>query len=103
MLDDGYEVLAMSGECDLYSAPLFAASILAMIHKGARKLEIDMSKIHYLDSTGVGSIIRIIQAMRERRGRVRFRGIAGMPRRVLRLSNVMSLLEEREAAPGGAA
>jgi anti-sigma B factor antagonist len=97
-LEDGYEVLAMAGECDLYSAPLFAASVIAMIQKGERSLEIDMSEVRYLDSTGVGSIVRILQAMRERKGQVRFRGIGGMPRRVLKMSNVINLMVEREAA-----
>jgi len=99
-LEDGYEVVAMAGECDLYSAPLFAASVISMIHKGERSLEIDMSGLRYLDSTGVGSIVRILQAMRERQGKLRFSGIGGMPRRVLRMSNVISIMVEREAAAG---
>ncbi len=93
----------MAGECDLYSAPLFAISVVSMIRNGERKLEIDMSRLSYLDSTGVGSIIRILQAMRENKGELRFHGIGGMPRRVLRLSNVIGIMAERDGPGAGAA
>jgi anti-sigma B factor antagonist len=96
--DDGFEVVAVAGECDLYAAPLFAVSIIALIQKGERSLEIDMSKVEYLDSTGVGSIIRILQAMRAMNGKLRFSGIGGMPRKVLKLSNVINLMVERDVA-----
>lgn len=101
-LEDGYEVVAVAGDCDLYSAPPFAAFVISMIRQGERSLEIDMSGVRYLDSTGVGSIVRILQAMREERGRVRFSGIGGMPRKVLKMCNVISIMAEREAARGKA-
>ncbi len=84
----------MEGELDLYSAPAFAREALAVLEGGELSLEFDATNLIYLDSTGVGAIIRVVKAARERGARVRWRGIGGMPRRVLAMSNILPLLRE---------
>src|SRR5688572_25076351 len=81
------------GEMDLYNAPKFAQAILAHINTGGRKLLIDMTGMHYLDSSGVGALIRIIQQMTQVQGDVRFTGLGGSPRKVLEMSNIISLMK----------
>jgi anti-anti-sigma factor len=81
------------GEMDLYNAPKFAQAILAQISTGGRKLLIDMTEMHYLDSSGVGALIRIIQQMTQVQGDVRFTGLGGSPRKVLEMSNIISLMK----------
>jgi anti-sigma B factor antagonist len=84
----------LEGDCDLYDAPRFATAALASVAGGATRLRLDFSGVRYLDSTGVGAIIRILQAARKSGCEVRFRGIAGSPRRVLEMSSVISLMKE---------
>ena len=50
---DGGALVHLRGNCDLYSAPKFKASILERIEAGRARILIDMSEIDYLDSTGV--------------------------------------------------
>jgi len=88
--------IAAAGDCDLYEAPRFAADMLALIEAGARRLTLDFGAVAYLDSTGVGAIIRILQAARGRGAALRFRGIAGSPRRVLEMSGVLRVMLELE-------
>ncbi len=90
----GRELVRLDGDFDLYSAPKFAASIFERMELGERRLKLDLSKVAYMDSTGVGALIRILQAMKRLGGEIRFSGITGSPRRVLQMSNVISLMCE---------
>ena len=60
-----------------------------------------MSGVSYLDSTGVGAIIRLVQAAKKMGRELRFSGISGTPRRVLVMSNIISIMKE-DRAPGSA-
>ena len=88
------------GDCDLYAAPRFAADMLGRIGAGARRLSLDLSGVEYLDSTGVGAIIRILQEARKTGTWLGFSGIAGSPRKVLRMTNILALLREEDAPKG---
>ncbi len=91
--DDG-AIVSLRGDCDLYSAPGFKASVLKRIDMGIRRILIDMSGIEYLDSSGVGAIICILQAAKRVGGDIRFRGLAGHPRRVLERTNMLPFMRE---------
>ena len=86
--------IRLVGDFDLYNAPLFSAFILGRIEAGWKTLVLDLAGVGYLDSTGVGSLIRIAQALRKKGTRLRCRGLSGSPRRVLQMSNILPLLEE---------
>ncbi len=92
--DHGFENVIISGDCDLYAAPAFAKAMQSRIAAGARKLRMDFTEVNYLDSTGVGAIIRILQDSRRTGCELRFRGVGGSPRKVLRMSNILALMEE---------
>ena len=83
----------MVGECDLYHAPKFKNEILKKIEDGARRIVFDLGGVSYLDSTGVGAIICILQTLKRCKGEARFQGISGGPRRVLEMSNILPLLQ----------
>jgi anti-sigma B factor antagonist len=95
----GFEKVEMKGDCDLYAAPAFAKAMLAHIAEGNRRLRIDLSGVDYLDSTGVGAIIRILQEARKRGCELHFTGVGGTPRKVLRMSNILSLMHEDPSPP----
>lgn len=90
----GCERVEMIGDCDLYSAPEFSKAMLARIASGKKAMGFDLSKVDYLDSSGVGAIIRILQEARRSGCELRFRGIEGTPRKVLKMSNILALMRE---------
>lgn len=91
--DDDAE-LRLTGDFDLYHAPGFSTFVMSKIQGGWKTLLLDLGGVQYLDSTGVGAIIRIAQALRKKGARLRVRGLAGTPRRVLEMSNILPLIEE---------
>jgi anti-sigma B factor antagonist len=94
---DGFENVTIVGDCDLYAAPPFAKAMQACIAGGAKRLRLDLSSVGYLDSTGVGAIIRILQDAKRSGCELRFRGVEGTPRKVLKMSNILALMREDEA------
>lgn len=86
--------IRITGDFDLYHAPSFSTFVMGKIEAGWRTLLLDFSGVSYLDSTGVGSIIRIAQALRKKGTKLRVRGLSGTPRRVLEMSNILPLVEE---------
>lgn len=90
----GFENVTLKGDCDLYSAPAFAKAMMARLAGGGGRFRFDLSGVEYLDSTGVGALIRILQEAKKRSCELRFVGIAGSPRKVLKMSNILSLMRE---------
>ncbi|MDR2701702.1 MAG: STAS domain-containing protein [Spirochaetaceae bacterium] len=84
----------VTGDCDLYSSRELYAGVTGKMKDGFNRAVLDLSGVAYLDSSGVGAIIRIIKLAKENQITLRFRGIAGTPRKVLEMSNILSLIVE---------
>lgn len=91
---DGFVTYRLRGDCDLYNAPPFQRELSAAIASGERRIRLDCSGLEYLDSTGVGAIIRLLQTAKAAGAEILFEGLGGAPRKVLRLCNVLSLIRE---------
>ena len=86
--------IKITGDCDLYSVRDFYSGIEKILLTGCEKAILDMNGVAYLDSSGVGAIIRIIRLTKEKQIILRFRGIQKTPRKVLEMSNILSLITE---------
>jgi anti-sigma B factor antagonist len=93
---EGFECVALKGDCDLYAAPSFSKAMRDRIAGGAKRLRFDLSGVDYLDSTGVGALIRILQEARRSGTELKFSGIKGSPRKVLRMANILPLMHEEQ-------
>jgi anti-sigma B factor antagonist len=91
---DGFTLFSLKGDCDLYNAPRFMRAMTEALAAGLSKARIDCAGLRYLDSTGVGAIVKILQAAKLKGAEVRFAGLSGSPRKVLQLCNVISLMKE---------
>ncbi len=98
--DRGYQVIELSGDFDLYSAPGFTRAITELMGSGAYKLKLDLTEVRYLDSSGVGSLIKILQSAKHSGSAIVFCGITGAPRRILQMSNILLLMKEVDQAGG---
>lgn len=86
-------ILLLSGEIDLYSATELWRILSAVLNTGRKDLILDFEKVEYLDSSGVGVIINLLQTLKKQNGRLLVAGLKGMPRQVLEMSNIISLLQ----------
>ena len=58
-------VITVSGEVDLASSPELDTAIIAAIESGSSSLVIDLADVSFMDSSGLGVIVRGLKRCRE--------------------------------------
>jgi anti-sigma B factor antagonist len=66
----GVAVVALAGEIDLYTCPEFKQELLHVIADGANLIVVDLTKTTFIDSTALGVIIRGVDRLKQRDGRL---------------------------------
>ncbi|MFI7434504.1 STAS domain-containing protein [Micromonospora haikouensis] len=54
-----HTVLEVGGEVDVYTAPRLRERLLELIDGGARHVVVDLGRVDFLDSTGLGALKRL--------------------------------------------
>ena len=86
-------VVAPEGDLDLYASVAFGSVLLARMEAGTTRMVLDFAGVRYLDSSGVGALIRLLQRARTLGGEIRVANLKGTPKKVLEMSNIISLLK----------
>lgn len=81
-------VLPLDGEIDLHVSPRVAMSLAQMAKKKPAKLVVDLSKVSYIDSSGLAVLIEGMQAVEEYGGMF---AIAGMQETVRSIFEIARL------------
>jgi anti-sigma B factor antagonist len=61
-------VIALRGEIDVYTAPLLRQKIVDLVDEGALSIVVDMEKVDFLDSTGLGVLVEGLKRVKTRGG-----------------------------------
>lgn len=59
-----FEVLEVAGEIDVYTAIRLREAIVAAIDEGHIRLVVDVEKVQFLDSTGLGVLVGALKRVR---------------------------------------
>lgn len=59
-----FDVIEVSGEIDVYTAPRLREAIVGIVEGGRTKLIIDVEKVDFLDSTGLGVLVGALKKVR---------------------------------------
>ena len=54
-----HTVVGVTGEIDVASAPVLRDTLLAQLNRGVESLVVDLRGVTFIDSTGVGSLLRV--------------------------------------------
>src|SRR3954447_3208242 len=105
-VDDSTHVLLPKGEIDAVTAPQLGMRLLGLAEEGKTGVVVDLSRVTFMDSTGLGVLLNAVRALASRRGKL----VLVCPNeRVLRpfqvtgLVDRMSISRSREAALAGLA
>jgi anti-anti-sigma factor len=82
---DGSRMFFLSGELDLATLPLMESAIAPAVAKGG-PITLDLSGLMFIDSSGVGSIMRSVKALPS--GCIILHGVRNAAQRVLELMGV---------------
>jgi anti-sigma B factor antagonist len=58
-------VISVSGEVDLATSPELDSAVIAALESGAQGLAVDLSDVTFMDSSGLGVIVRGLKRCRE--------------------------------------
>ncbi|WP_217587386.1 STAS domain-containing protein [Lentibacillus saliphilus] len=81
-------IAVLVGEVDVYTAPKLKESLLFLVKKEQTMLEVDMTGVSYMDSTGLGVIISVLKAAKEHESQLR---LSNLQDSVMRLFHITGL------------
>jgi anti-sigma B factor antagonist len=99
---DDVVMVDLVGDIDLHVVPLVKEKIEPLIAEGKNKIVMDMAKVKYLSSAGIGALLRKKAEAREAGGDIKFINLSRTLRKTFELLGISGLLEvydsEKEAA-----
>jgi anti-sigma B factor antagonist len=82
---DALPVLRVRGDVDIYTAPRLKEAVLAALSLDARSLAIDLSRVEFMDSTGLEVLLSARKRTAERGGDLYVLGARKQVRRLFQL------------------
>jgi anti-sigma B factor antagonist len=61
---EDYLVLDVAGEIDVYTAPQLRERLIALVEGGARHVIVNLDRVEFLDSTGLGVLVGALKRLR---------------------------------------
>ena len=96
-------VLPLEGEIDLHVSPRIAVSLAQIAQRKQREVVVDLSRVNYIDSSGLAVLIEGMQNVEEYGGKFALTGLQENVRSIFeiaRLDQVFRIFPDVEAAFG---
>jgi anti-sigma B factor antagonist len=101
-----HTVLEVGGEVDVYTAPKLRERLVELVDGGARHVVVDLGRVDFLDSTGLGVLVGALKRLRAAGGTF---GLVCSKEPLLKIFRITALdqvfpiftsVDEAAAAPG---
>jgi anti-sigma B factor antagonist len=105
-VNDRTHVVSPTGEIDLLTAPTLGRRLLGLVDEGKTRLVVDLSKVTFMDSTGIGVLLNVLRRLGHRRGQLVLVCPTERIMRPFEISGLVGLLQifsSREEALGAVA
>ena len=99
--EDGIEVVDVGGEIDIYTAPRLRELLIDLAGKNSYQLVVNMDKVEFLDSTGLGVLVGGLKRVRAHDGSL---DLVCTQERILKIFRITGLTKvfgiHRDSGPG---
>ncbi|MDY6795681.1 MAG: STAS domain-containing protein [Actinomycetota bacterium] len=83
-----FSIISLCGEVDVYSAPKLRETIRDVVEKGNYNIVVDLEKVAFLDSTGLGVLVGGLKRVKPHKGEL---GIICSQEKILRIFRITGL------------
>ena len=87
---DGIEVIDVQGEIDIYTAPRLRELLIDLVSTGSYQLVVNLDKVGFLDSTGLGVLVGGLRRVRAHDGSL---DLVCTQQRILKIFRITGLTE----------
>lgn len=84
----GVTVIEIEGEIDLFHAGKLKKLVTTLFEKNVNRVIINMQKVSYIDSSGIGALLHIFSESKKRKLRIFFSNIHGSVKKVIDLTKL---------------
>ncbi|MDC7239052.1 MAG: anti-sigma factor antagonist [Spirochaetales bacterium] len=81
-------IVDIEGEMDLYNAYKLKELVSKMLDKGISHFVINMEKVEYIDSSGIGALIYVSSALKKKSARLVITSVHGSVKKVIELTKL---------------
>lgn len=90
-------ILVIIGEIDLYNAPEIKDIISKLIEERIYNVIIDLEKVSYIDSSGIGALISSLSNLKKYQGGLKIINVYASVKKVFELTKLTSFFEIYES------
>ncbi|RME91989.1 MAG: anti-sigma factor antagonist [Candidatus Hydrogenedentota bacterium] len=90
---DGVVILDIEGEIDLYNAPEIKDTIQKLIDEQKYNIIINLEKVSYIDSSGIGALISSLSNLKKYQGGLKIINVFASVKKVFELTKLTSFFE----------
>jgi anti-sigma B factor antagonist len=87
---DDMQVFELTGSLDIATSPTVRAALTSASERGSHRLIVDLTRVDFLDSTGLGALIGAQRRAKEFGGEVRLVAKEGQILRLLRITGLLA-------------
>src|SRR5438094_1342275 len=84
----GASLLSLRGEIDVYTAPRLRQAIIDLVEGGATRIVVDMERVDFLDSTGLGVLVGGLKRVKDKDGSMK---LVANQDRILKIFDITGL------------
>src|SRR5213595_2105836 len=85
---DSAALLTLRGEIEVYTAPRLRQAIIDLVDGGATRIVVDMEKVDFLDSTGLGVLVGGLKRVKMKDGSMK---LVANQDRILKIFDITGL------------
>ena len=90
---DSAAVIELVGDVDLYNAPQLQEAIRELLASGQHRILVDLSRVEYIDSSGLGTLVGGLRRAREQDGDLTIRDASPRVRKVLTVTGLHKIFD----------
>ncbi|MCB1147226.1 MAG: STAS domain-containing protein [Leptospiraceae bacterium] len=94
---DSIIILDIQGEIDLYNAPEIKDTIQRLIEQQKYNIIINLEKVSYIDSSGIGALISSLSNLKKYQGGLKIINVYASVKKVFELTKLTSFFEIYES------